>query len=116
MTTASFTKLATSTAVIYRNPEIVDGKRGPKDYVATILVTPPDTMDATIGFGFGLSYPHNMWTTYYEGTIDLQYGDELVIDEVSYKIKNIRKFPNFKKSDNTSYEIVIEALESEVKN
>lgn len=116
MPTSSFTKLATATASVLRNPEIVDGKRGPKVVVMTIEVTPPDTMDATIGFGFGLSYPHSMWTIYYEGSADLQYGDEYIIAGIHYKTKNIRTFPNYRSVGNTSYEIVLEALESEVKN
>jgi len=113
--TTSFDRLATETAQIYRNPEIVDGKRGPKVLAFEIKVTPPDTMDATMGFGFGLSYPHSLWSIYYEGDVVLQYGDEVVINEVTYKIKNIRTFPHFKKIGNTSYEIVIEVLESEIK-
>lgn len=112
MTTPSYNKLATSTAIIMRSPPMgADGKMGPMTQAGTLLITPPDTMDASAILGFGIQNPHSAWVVYYEGSFDFHKGDKFIIDGITYQMRNIRKFPNYRKTGNSSYEIVIELPE-----
>lgn len=113
--TASFDRLATETVMFFRSPALVDGVRGEPTLLLETPCTPPDTMDASYGFGFGLGYPHQVWTIYIEGDHELKTGDVAIVDDKQWMVKNVRKFPSFRTSGNTSYEIQLEVPESEIK-
>ena len=111
MTTPSYNKLATSTAIVMRSPGVVDGKVGPRTQVASFAICPPDTMDASAVLGFGIQNPHSAWVVYYEGTFEFHKADQLIIDGTTYNLRNIRRFPHYRKSGNLSFELVIEKPE-----
>jgi hypothetical protein len=112
MPTPSYVKLATATMLVKRSPAVTDdGKIAAPEVVAELLVTPPDTMDASWILGYGIQNPHSMWVVYYEGDFSFFKSDRLEIDNIEYNIRNLRIFPDYRDPANTSYEIVIEKPE-----
>lgn len=111
MGTTSFNKLATRTATIKRTGAFVDGKKSEGETQFEFPCTPLDTMDASTLFGYGIQNPHSVWVIYAEGDYEFHKSDVVIYEEQEYKVRNIRIFPDFKKPDNTSYELVLEIPE-----
>lgn len=112
MSTPSYDKFATETVEVWRSPAPdADGKVGAQTQIATLTTLPPDTMDASAVLGFGIQNPHSAWVLYYEGSFEFKKGDKLEINGIKYQLRNMRKFPDYRHEDNTSWELVIELPE-----
>ncbi len=109
---SSFQKLATETGTVKRTGAFVDGKKSQGTTQFEFPCTPLDTMDASAIFGYGIQNPHSVAVIHAEGSFSFHKSDIIILENVEYKIRNIRKFVNYRKPGIHSFEIVLEIPET----
>lgn len=110
-TTASFTRLASTTASTKRVPVIVDGKAGaPATSISSLKCTPPAPVSNTLEWRETLQIKTlvSLLQTFVQGDLDIVAGDTLIIGSKEYPIRFVSSLP-FGRFD-TRRQLIIEDL------
>jgi hypothetical protein len=102
MSSASFTRLAVVTASTKRPPPLVGGKRSsPATHVVELLCTPLDPVDPEVRQRLLIDSPHAILETYMQDSVDIAYGDTLVVGAIEYPVKWVESW--YWPPDGTTY-------------
>ncbi len=104
---ASFRRLAKIDAQILRGAAVVNGKRADAGTViATLKITPFTSASSEVVQRTVTEAPTKLLTTYCEGPLTVQEGDELATGGLEYPIKGCSRYDGF--GDSNTFELTVE--------